>query len=60
MSTFLSFLKSFFLGAPPQLEIDEAYLAGSTDIYDLERRMREIDLRGHNAAYGVTLGLYTR
>ena len=28
-----------------QPEIEEAYLAGSVDIYDLERRMREIDKR---------------
>jgi hypothetical protein len=30
----------------PQQARDEAYLAESVDIYDLERRMREIDQRG--------------
>ena len=28
-----------------QREIDESYLAGSVDIYDLERRMRQLDHR---------------
>ncbi|MEJ8823227.1 DUF3563 family protein [Variovorax humicola] len=28
-----------------QHEIEDAYLAGSVDIYDLERRMRELDKR---------------
>ena len=28
-----------------QNEIEDAYLAGSVDIYDLERRMRELDTR---------------
>ena len=34
---------------PNQRELDEAYLADSVDIYDLERRMREIDQRGRGA-----------
>jgi len=33
----------------PQHARDEAYLAESVDIYDLERRMREIDERGRSA-----------
>jgi hypothetical protein len=28
-----------------QHELEDAYLAGSVDIYDLERRMRQIDQR---------------
>jgi hypothetical protein len=28
-----------------QHEVEDAYLAGSVDIYDLERRMRELDQR---------------
>ena len=30
---------------PAQQDADDAYLAGSVDIYDLERRMRELDQR---------------
>ena len=30
---------------PAQQDADDAYLAGSVDIYDLERRMRELDKR---------------
>jgi hypothetical protein len=33
----------------PQQVRDQAYLAESVDIYDLERRMREIDQRGRSA-----------
>jgi len=60
MSSFLNLIKALFFGAPPQRDVDEAYLADSVDIYDLERRMREIDQRGRNPAYGVMLGLYVR
>ncbi|HEY2927309.1 DUF3563 family protein, partial [Piscinibacter sp.] len=44
MSSFLKLIKSLIFGAPPQRDVDEAYLAESVDIYDLERRMREIDV----------------
>jgi Protein of unknown function (DUF3563) len=60
MSSLLSFITSFFVGTPPQRDLDEAYLAGSVDIHDLERRMREIDQRGRGPIYGVSLGLYVR
>ncbi|MET0208493.1 MAG: DUF3563 family protein [Variovorax sp.] len=30
---------------PVQQDADDAYLAGSVDIYDLERRMRQLDQR---------------
>jgi Protein of unknown function (DUF3563) len=35
-------------------------LAGSVDIYDLERRMREIDQRGRSPAYSVAPWLFVR
>jgi len=60
MSSFLNLIESLFFGAPPQRDVDEAYLADSVDMYDLERRMREIDQRGRSPAYGVMLGLYVR
>jgi len=57
----LQALKSLLPSIESQTERDEAYLAGSVDIYDLERRMREVDERGRSpAAAGIALGLYTR
>jgi len=60
MPSLLKLIQSLFVGTPPQRDVDEAYLADSVDIYDLERRMREIDQRGRNPAHGVMLGLYVR
>jgi hypothetical protein len=39
-----------------QRERDEAYLAEALDIYDLERRLREIDARGRHATSDVAFG----
>jgi hypothetical protein len=33
-----------------QAELDEAFLAKSADMPDLEHRMRELDLHGHEGA----------
>jgi len=44
----------------PQQARDQAYLAESVDIYDLERRMREIDERGRCAANDLTFSLGLR
>ncbi len=43
-----------------QQERDESYLADAVDIYDLERRMREIDSRGRNTPTPLPLGLGLR
>jgi hypothetical protein len=40
-----------------QKDFDDAYLSESADIYDLERRMREIDQRSSSASRGLTYGL---
>jgi hypothetical protein len=60
MSPLLKFLSSFspLLGSRPAE--DDAFLAGSVDIYDLERRMRAIEDRARNPFGGIALGLYTR
>jgi hypothetical protein len=42
MTTFLNFLSSL-LHLPTQQERDDAYLAESADIYELEFRMRQLD-----------------
>jgi hypothetical protein len=53
-------LQSLFDLFRPQRDLDEAYLAQSIDLCDLERRMRTIDDRGRDADSGITLGLYAR
>jgi hypothetical protein len=45
-----SFIKSLMPHIPTQRELDIAYLNESVDIYDVERRMAEIDHR-HNDVY---------
>ena len=45
MFKLLSFLKSLLPSIQTQEERDEAYLAEAVDLYDLERRIREIDER---------------
>jgi hypothetical protein len=60
MTTFLSFLKSFVPAIESREERDESYLADAVDIYDLERRMREIDERDRGNLSPVALGLYPR
>ena len=41
MSKLFELLKSLI----PPVDPDEAYLAGSADVYELERRMEEVDRR---------------
>jgi len=41
----LNTLKDFFSVGPTPQERDDAYLADAVDLYDLERRMRELDQR---------------
>jgi hypothetical protein len=60
MSSLLKFLQSLFPRAEPRRAVDDAFLAASVDIYDLERRMRTLDERGRNPSGGIALGLYTR
>ncbi len=50
MQSFIDYLKNLFDRQDPTY--DEAYLAESADIYDLERRMRILDgRRVHNTFY---------
>jgi Protein of unknown function (DUF3563) len=48
MSNFTKLIQAFLPHARSQQERDEAYLNDSVDIYDLERRMVEIDHRKRN------------
>ena len=56
-SLFKSLTKLFTVSASPAQDRDDRYLAESVDIYDLERRMREVDSGRHNlyaiGAYGI-------
>ena len=50
MSKLLGLIQAILPEIEPQQARDQAYLAESVDIYDLERRMREIDERSRSAA----------
>ena len=56
-SVFQSFKDLFTASANPAQDRDDQYLAESSDIYDLERRMRQLDSGRHNlyaiGAYGI-------
>jgi hypothetical protein len=60
MTLLLQLIQSLFAVPQAQRDIDEAYLAQSVDIHELERRMREIDQRGRSENHAVMLGLYVR
>lgn len=60
MSSLLNLLKSLLPAVESQRDRDEAYMAGAVDIYDLERRMREIDERGRRNWSPIACGLYAR
>lgn len=50
MTKFYQLIQSLFPTMQSQQERDDSYLAESVDIYDLERRMREIDNRGRKGS----------
>ena len=56
----LQFIKALIPRIESQDARNEAYLAESVDIYDLERRMREIDQRGRDASPDLTFSLGLR
>ena len=60
MSKLLGLFQAMLPEIEPQQARDQAYLDQSVDIYDLERRMREIDQRGRTAANDLTFSLGLR
>ena len=60
MSKFFGLIQAILPEIEPQHARDQAYLAQSVDIYDLERRMREIDQRGRSSANDLTFSLGLR
>ena len=61
MFSVIQSLKNLFtLSASPVQDRDDQYLAEAADIYDLERRMRQLDSgRANRYAIGST-GIFTR
>ena len=58
MTSLLKSIQNLFTAtASPKQDRDDKYLAESADIYDLDRRMRQIDSGRHNpyavGAYGI-------
>ena len=60
MSKLLGLIQAMLPSAEPEFARSEAYLAQSVDIYDLERRMREIDERGRHGGNDLTFSLGLR
>lgn len=56
MSILIEIFKSFFPDFKSQHDIEEGFLSESTDVYDLERRMRLIDNAARDGARGLVYG----
>lgn len=60
MFSLLKLIKNLFNVSPSvEQDRDDKYLADSTDLYDLERRIRQIDSGRHNlyaiGSYGILM-----
>jgi hypothetical protein len=61
MSSLLESIKNLFsASASPAQDRDDRYLAESADIYDLERRMRQVDSGRHNLYAIGSYGIFMR
>ena len=60
MSKLSGLIQAILPEIEPQQARDQAYLEQSVDIYDLERRMREIEQRSRSAANDLTFSLGLR
>ena len=61
MSSLFESIKNLFnVSASAAQDRDDQYLAESADIYDLERRMRQIDSGRHNLYAIGTYGIFMR
>lgn len=61
MFSLLQSIKSLFKSsAMPAQDRDDQYLADACDIYDLERRMRQVDSGRHNLYAIGAQGIFTR
>jgi hypothetical protein len=61
MSSLIESIKNLFsVSASPAQDRDDQYLAESADIYDLERRMRQVDSGRHNLYAIGSYGIFMR
>ena len=61
MTSLLKLIQNLFTAsASTEQGRDDKYLAESADIYDLERRMRQIDSGRHNLYAVGTYGIFMR
>ena len=60
LSLFKSLTHLFDFSARPEQDRDDRYLAESSDIYDLERRMRQVDSGRHNLYAIGSYGIFMR
>jgi hypothetical protein len=61
MNALLSSIKNLFsITATPEQDRDDQYLAEASDIYDLERRMRQLDSGRHNLYAIGSYGIFMR
>ncbi len=58
MSIFLQLIKALTLHIKSRKDADNAYLSESTDVYDLERRMNELDQRSCSSFGGLAYGVH--
>lgn len=59
-SVFQSIKNLFSASASPAQDRDDQYLAEAADIYDLERRMRQVDSGRHNLYAIGSYGIFMR
>jgi hypothetical protein len=61
MFSLIKSIKNLFnASASPAQDRDDQYLAESADIYDLERRMRQVDSGRHNLYAIGSYGIFMR
>lgn len=60
MTSLLRALTGLFSRVPTEQDRDAAYLAQAADIYDLERRMRQLDSVGHSLYARGPYGIFMR
>jgi len=61
MNALINSIKNLFVSSSsPEQERDEQYLAEASDIYDLERRMRQLDSGRHNLYAIGSYGIFMR
>ena len=61
MFALIQSIKNLFnASADPAQDRDDQYLAESSDIYDLERRMRQVDSGRHNLYAIGSYGIFMR